>query len=253
MKPSTLPKYLSGLIALGSYLLLVALFVYYFNTHHTRKAPTHYVKKDQKVVTVSLMASPPALVTKPKPLPPKKPKPLPPKKKVVKKKLIKKKLVTKKPIKKKPIKKKPIKKVTPKKAIRSKEENRTRQAKRIEALFDQLTTPPKKVNRVSTKQQTQVPQSRQARDSGVENSYLAKVEQLLEGWPAQSEYAGECATVHLRISPTGRFTFTLKRASSNEAFNTGLIAYLKQLQGIGFGSHKGTRSYQFAVEFIAKE
>jgi protein TonB len=42
-------------------------------------------------------------------------------------------------------------------------------------------------------------------------------------------------------------------ASGNDAFNSGLIAYLKQLQKIGFGPHKGNRPYELDVEFIANE
>ena len=82
---------------------------------------------------------------------------------------------------------------------------------------------------------------------------MAKVQSMLEGWPAQSEYAGEKVKVLLHIDPTGSFEFKLKTASNNENFNIGLIEYLKQLQTIGFGHHKGERTYQFEAEFIAKE
>ena len=76
---------------------------------------------------------------------------------------------------------------------------------------------------------------------------------MLDGWPAQSEYAGEKLKVILYINPTGFFEFKLKTASNNQDFNTGLTEYLKQLQDIGFGRHKGERTYQFEAEFIAKE
>jgi protein TonB len=76
---------------------------------------------------------------------------------------------------------------------------------------------------------------------------------MLEGWPAQSEYAGEKVKVLLYIDPTGGFEFKLKNASNNEDFNTGLVEYLEQLQSIGFGRHRGERTYQFEAEFIAKE
>ncbi|MDQ7046524.1 MAG: hypothetical protein Q9M39_02495 [Sulfurovum sp.] len=42
-------------------------------------------------------------------------------------------------------------------------------------------------------------------NSGVENAYLAKVQSLLEGWPAQSDYAGEKVKVVLYIDPQGFF------------------------------------------------
>ena len=90
-------------------------------------------------------------------------------------------------------------------------------------------------------------------ESGVENSYLAKVQRMLEGWPAQSEYAGEKVKVILYINPTGFFEFKLKTASNNQNFNEGLTEYLIQLQDIGFGRHKGKRTYNFEAEFIAKE
>jgi hypothetical protein len=42
-------------------------------------------------------------------------------------------------------------------------------------------------------------------------------------------------------------------ASGNEAFNEGLMAYLKQLQALGFDPHKGNRAYHLNVEFVATE
>ncbi len=88
---------------------------------------------------------------------------------------------------------------------------------------------------------------------GVENAYLAKVQRLLEQWPAQSDFAGEKVKVLLKIRPDGYFDFTLVRRSANPAFNAALSDYLKQLQEFGFGPHKGGRTYLFEAEFIAKE
>jgi protein TonB len=90
-------------------------------------------------------------------------------------------------------------------------------------------------------------------DSGVENAYLAKVQDMLEDWPAQSDYAGEKVKVILFIKPSGLFEFKLQTISSNKAFNSGLVAYLEQLQSIGFGHHKGKRTYEFGAEFIAND
>ncbi len=89
--------------------------------------------------------------------------------------------------------------------------------------------------------------------SGIENAYLAMIEEKLKGWPAQSEYAGEKAKVWIKVEPNGRFIFKVITASGSEAFNSGLVAYLKQLQSIGFGHHKGNRAYELDVEFIATE
>ena len=90
-------------------------------------------------------------------------------------------------------------------------------------------------------------------DSGVEDDYLSKVQSMLEGWPAQSEYAGEKVKVILYIDPTGFFEFKVKSASNNPNFNAGLMEYLEQLQEFGFGRHKGNRTYNFEAEFIVKE
>ena len=90
-------------------------------------------------------------------------------------------------------------------------------------------------------------------DRGVENAYLAKIEEKLKGWPAQSEYVGEKARVMIEIEPSGSFTFRVISASNIPEFNEGLNAYLKQLQRFGFGPHKGDRAYKLDVEFIATE
>ena len=76
---------------------------------------------------------------------------------------------------------------------------------------------------------------------------------MLEGWPAQSEYAGEKVKVLLYIQPSGFFEFKIKSASRNPDFNRGLTEYLEQLQEFGFGRHNGGRTYNFEAEFIAKE
>ena len=90
-------------------------------------------------------------------------------------------------------------------------------------------------------------------DSGVENAYLAKVQALLETWPAQSDYAGEKAMVRLYVKPTGMFEFKVQSQSDNVDFNLGLIDFLMQLQRVGLGRHHAGKTYEFEVEFIAKE
>jgi len=94
--------------------------------------------------------------------------------------------------------------------------------------------------------------NQKSKQTGVESAYLAKVQSLLEGWPAQSEYAGEKVKVILYIRPSGFFDFKIKSASQNHDFNIGLTEYLEQLQEFGFGRHKGGRTYNFEAEFIAK-
>ena len=68
---------------------------------------------------------------------------------------------------------------------------------------------------------------------------------------AQGNYAGEAAKVSFIVQPDGSFVFNVITASANEEFNSGLIAYLKQLQSFGFGRHEGNRAYDIDVEFIA--
>ena len=90
------------------------------------------------------------------------------------------------------------------------------------------------------------------KSSGIENGYKSKVKSILNGWPAQSDFAGNKAKIKFVIEPSGRFEFDVISKSSNEEFNKGLIQYLKQLQKVGFGAHGGDRAYVFDVDFIAE-
>ncbi len=258
--------FISGFLAFGIYFILIGLLIFYFNTRDEKKS-VHYVKKDEKRIQVAL-STPKKLEnkkainpkTKPKPKPkvkPKiKPKPKQKPKKVVKKKVVKEKVV--------------------KKVVKKKDQNLTKPKKKALDLFANVKTPKKKnLITVSDKPIKTIPKNnlikvtdkpisasarissslknQKSSDSGVENAYLAKVQSMLEGWPAQSEYAGEKIKVILYINPTGFFEFKLKTTSNNQNFNEGLTGYLEQLQDIGFGRHKGERTYQFEAEFIAKE
>jgi len=266
-------KYIPGVLAIGVYALLMGLLVFYFNTRSEEKSK-HYVKKDEHRIQVALSAPKKSEKTKPKSKP--KPKPKSKKKPKAKSKV---KPESKKVIKKKRIKEKIIKK---KKHIK-KDVNKTKRKKKNNAknLFANVKTPKKKDPvKVSKKPIKKKPAKRKVKksaiqvnhaaksaserinaslkvqksaDSGVENAYLAKVQRMLEGWPAQSDYVGEKVKVMLYIDPGGSFEFKLKTASSNQNFNEGLTEYLKQLQEFGFGRHKGGRTYQFEAEFIAKE
>ncbi len=259
IKPS---KLIPGALAIGIYFLVIGLLIFYFNTRSEDKSK-RYVKKDEHRIQVALSA-------------PKKVE----KSKVVKKKLKvePKKKVKKKAKPKKDTRKKVIKEKVRKKAVKKKDENLTKPRKRNKAkdLFANVKTPKKKNiikvsdtpiktkpknnlikvtdNQLSASQRINSSlKSQKSSDSGVENAYLAKVQSMLEGWPAQSEYAGEKVKVILYINPTGFFEFKLKTVSNNKNFNEGLTEYLMQLQDIGFGRHKGERTYNFEAEFIAKE
>jgi protein TonB len=223
--------------------------------------------------------------SKPKPKPIVKPKPKPEVKKkaeIVKKPEIAKKpdIVKKEEVKKKIIEEKVVKKIV-KKVVKKKDENLTKpkMVNKPKDLFANISPSPKiekprpklklevSDKPVMTQKSNLIKMSdkpsasnlvsnslkmQKQMDSGVEDAYLAKVQNMLEGWPAQSEYAGEKVKVMLYINPTGFFEFKLKTASGNSDLNEGLTAYLEQLQDIGFGRHKGDSTYHFEAEFIAK-
>ena len=252
-----------GLVAVGIYLLLVGLLLFYF-AHYHNKERKHYVKKNEDRVTVSLATKIPQAATKQrsakkpkqkvKPKRKVRPKPKPKPKKRVVKRIAKAKNVPKK----------------------HKEHNRTKPSKqKIKDLFASVDIPKKPLIRVTDKPIKQTPQKplftmtekrpsaserirdalkrQPSHDSGVEDAYLAHVQEMLEDWPAQSDFAGEKVKVHLKIDPTGHFEFALKRRSNNPDFNDALTHYLQQLQEFGFGPHKGSRTYLFEAEFVAKE
>ncbi len=257
-------KLIWGAWAIAIYVAIIGLLLIYFNTRSDDKSK-HFVKKDEHRIQVALSA--PQKAAKPKQTTPtRKPKIKP---KIKQKPKHKKR--SKKPVKKERIKKKAVKK-----RIKKEDQNRTRPKKeKLSNLFANVKPHKKSMIEVTDKpvttdrksdliKVTEKPMSASQRissslkiqkssDSGIENAYFAKVEEKLKGWPAQSDYAGEKAKVWLRIAPSGYFEFKVLSASNNEAFNSGLAAYLKQLQRFGFGAHRGTRPYEIEVEFIATE
>jgi len=265
MKNIKSSKFIPGILAIGIYFLLIGLLIFYFNTRDDEKSK-HYVKKDEHRIQVALSSSkkfekPKALKKKTKVAVKKKLKAKP---KVKPKKDTKKRIIKEKIVKKKKIVKKDVNKTKHKKKNNAKNlftNVKTLKKKNIIKVSDKpIKTKPKnnfiKVtdNKPSASQRINTSLKEQKNsDSGVENAYLAKVQRMLEGWPAQSEYAGEKIKVILYIDPTGFFEFKLKIVSTNQNFNEGLNEYLMQLQDIGFGHHKGERTYTFEAEFIAKE
>ncbi|WP_295418523.1 TonB C-terminal domain-containing protein [Sulfurovum sp.] len=261
-------KLISGLLAFTVYFTVIGLLLFYFNTRDEKKS-VHYVKKDEHRIQVALSAPSKDKKTREKPKSKPKPKPKP---KPKRKPQVKSKPKPKKEVKKKIIKEKRVKKLT-----RKKDENLTKPKKKQTLdLFANIKTPKKKnIIKVTDEPQKVRPKNnlikvsdktksaserissslkiRKSSDSGVENAYFAKIEEKLKGWPAQSEYAGEMAKVWFKVQPSGSFEFKVITASGNESFNTGLIAYLKQLQRLGFGRHKGDRAYELDVEFVATE
>jgi len=276
------PKLLWGLLAVLIYALLIGLLLFYFNTRN-EVVPKHYVKKNEHRIQVSLSSqkkkkekvSKPTIKQKVKPKakakkikPKPKPKMKEKKKKIIKekvvKKLAKKKVdnnITKKPKKKKLVKK--IKKPKVKKTKIKKEKD----VKKTADLFAKLNTKKhhkeKKKSLTNPKKITKRPSALEkisksanaakSKDKGIENAYFAKVQSLLETWPAQSDFAGQKAMVRIYVKPTGQFEFKVKSKSNNIDFNLGLIDFLEQLQRLGLGKHNGGKTYEIEVEFTAKE
>jgi len=234
---------ISGILAVSLYLCLITLLIWYFSVDKNIK-PKHFVKKNIHSISVSLKSIPkPHKKIKKRHNKHKKIHKIKKYIKKKRKKIIKKKIVKKKIIKKKIIKKHIIKKHIVKK-IRNKDKNSSKKHIKHSAksLFDKI-----KVKKTKSKDT----QKKIDKDNGIKNAYFASIEEKLKDWPTQSNYAGETAIVSMKIETSGDFTFKIKSASSNIEFNIGLKSYLKQLQRIGLGRHKGGRAYIIDIEFIA--
>ena len=258
VKPS---KLIPGALAIGIYLVVLGSLVFYFNSRTEDKAKK-YVKKDEHRIQVALSSS-----SKPKSVTKKKEKAKPTKKGEKKsapkpKKSTKKRVIKEKVVKKKSVKKKVVKKRKPKKN-NTKDLFANVKAPKKKNIISVTDKPIKSTPKNNLIKMTDNPKSatfrinnslknQKSKQTGVESAYLAKVQSLLEGWPAQSDYAGEKVKVILYIRPSGFFDFKIKSASQNHDFNRGLTEYLEQLQEFGFGRHKGGRTYNFEAEFIAK-
>lgn len=257
---------ISGILAFGIYFALIGVMIFYFNTREQKK-PVHYVKKSEDRIRVTMSAPKPApkkevkktpkKVEKAKPKP--KPKPKKTEKKREEKKVIKEKVVKKAKVVKK---KKDVNTTKPKKVNKPKDlfanVTSTKKPSKPKPKIEKKPQEPKKSIKVpekvsATELVSNTLKSQKKSDVGIENAYLAMIEEKLKGWPAQSDYAGEKARVVIQVEPSGLFRYKVISASGNEEFNSGLISYLKQLQKIGFGPHQGNRPYELDVEFIAKE
>ena len=229
-------KVFSGIFAFAAYFVLVTLLLYYFN-HHSEKKAVHYVEKNDNRIEVTLggeKKKSPAPKKKRKPKKNKKPKP---KTGTVKKA------------------RKHIPKKTEKAVKKSVDSKKKKQAN-VHSLFAGLNEKKPEKKSVETERKKRISESFKnikSSDQGIKNAYFAKVEKMLQGWPAQSEFAGETVKVWLKIEPDGSFDFKVLSASNNEEFNRGLIQYLKQLQKVGFDPHQNSKAYELNVEFVAKE
>jgi protein TonB len=268
--------FISGVMAVGIYCFVIGLLLFYFNAQNTQKS-LHYVHKNENRIRVTMSApknkakikkkqpSKKKIISKRKPVkkPKSKTKESVKKPKNTHKKVIKEKVFKKVKPKKKP--KKVLKKVPPKKVNKPKDlfanvsfskKPKKKNSKKVTHKylkqkhdnFIKISSKPSASDLVSSSLKIQ-----KKSDRGIENAYLAHIEEKLRGWPAQSDYVGEKAKVWIRVEPSGKFVFKVITASANPDFNRGLIGYLKQLQSIGFGAHKAKRAYEINVEFIATE
>ncbi len=227
-------KLISGALAIGVYLCLVAVLLYYFNYRNTDRA-VHYVKKNSHAMAVSLAGG---------------------RRKSIEKK-------GKKSTASKKEKPKKIRNITSPNKTAQKSKKAKKRAKKIKtkSLFSAIKTPAKKSKSKASKHSERTASQRvaesmkktQLQDKGVENRYFASIEEKLRGWPAQANYAGEQISVWLKVYPSGSFEFKIQKFSANSEFNEALIAYLKQLQEIGLGRHSNPKPYQIEVEFEARE
>ena len=224
-------KLFAGLAAFGIYFLMLGLILYYFGYRHESR-PTHFVQKNEKGIAVSLAGpsrpGPRKTPAKTRPKPKHHPKP----RNVTSKKAH----PVKAPVKKAPSRKHPDTK----------------------KLFSKVKLPKKQPPRPGGGKKGSTGKKgeslkKSSHDSGVENAYLARVESLLKGWPAQANFAGEEIDIRLTIYKDGSFDYKILKLSNNPDFNRELIAYLKQLQRVGFGPHRREKPYDIEVQFIAHE
>ena len=225
-------KLLAGLAALGIYFALITMILYYFGYRSTEKKATHFVRKNEKGIAV-MLAGPPSPTSK---------RVIRPKRKSRKKQHTKPRNVA--------VEKKSRERKTSKKAIPKKRPD-TRK------LFSKVKIPSKKKEHTGgaagTKKRGERMLRRNRHESGMENAYLAKVENLLKGWPAQANFAGEEIDIRFNIYRDGSFDYKILKLSGNPDFNRELINYLKQLQRIGFGPHARKKPYEIEVQFVAHD
>ena len=214
-------KIISGLIAVGVYFILISLILYYFNYRSSTKS-IHYVAKNTNSISVTLTTQ---------------------------------KLSKSKPKEKR--KKQHTKKVRNVKTTKPNKIKYTKKAKPIKPkeLFASVKPKIVKKNKSKTKQEKTNKSIKKSKnsDKGRVNKYFANIEQKLKGWPAQANFAGETISITLKIYKSGSFEFKINKLSSNTDFNESLVAYLKQLQSIGFGVHSGKKAYKVEVEFVATD
>ncbi len=240
------PKYLFGIIAVGIYAAVIALVFYYFGYHRTEES-TRFTAEKGEAITVNLQSPAPrerprtsrsGSKTSPGTRQRTRPKPI----------------TTPEPPKKKPTR--PVQKAPAKKAFRPKNlfahVNPSRPAerppKKAQKPPSQSTRSPKGTSRSDRRSIRQ----QNTRQKGIEDRYLARVQDRLYGWPTQPGFVGAKMTIGLNIRPDGRFTYEVLTPSADPEFNRTLERYLNALQAEGFGPVPTGRSYSFKVDIVAK-
>jgi len=260
-KTNRTSTFISGVLAVGIYLFLLLALIIYFNTREETK-PIHYVKKNENAIRVT-MASPPSQEVTPETkkeikTPQTKTRDSVKKQKDTKKKIRKEEVVKKKPNKKpkkKKDKKPPPKKINKRKDLfknlptskkaKKKTEKPEKSKKKTIKQKEKKSTAMDMLNNNSIKVQKKS-------DRGVVNAYFAKIEEKLNGWTAQSEYAGASVEIWIEIESNGRFKFRIKKYSSNEMFNEGINNYLKRLKIRGLDKHTRKKPYSFNITIVAE-
>jgi len=233
----------AAIVSIGIYFAIVFLILYYFDYRNSNK-PVHYVKKNSNHIAVSLSEAPKPTSTQTKS--PKIDNPVSQKSKSKPKKI--RNITAKKSKPKKQIKKskKSAKKIRTKELFASiHKKPQTKKATKSKSS--------KKIAKTAAQRVRESLKKRDDSDRGVENAYIASVQERLRGWPAQSNFAGEQISVQIRIHPDGSFEFKVQRLSNNSQFNDALITYLKQLQSIGLDPQSYGNPYEIDVKFTATE
>ena len=242
------PKYGFGIVAVGIYALIIVLVFYYFGYHPTEKSTQYTVKKGD-AITVDLRSS---LSPKHSRKPNAKAKSKAPSKNRHRNRP--KPIASPKPSKAKPTR--PVRKTPVKKPVRPK--SLFAHVQPSKPTKKPKNHPPKSApERSKAHQRTPGAASHSVkqptvRQQGVENRYLAGVQERLYGWPTQPGFVGAKITIGLTILPNGRFTYEVLTPSSNPEFNRTITRYLDRLRRSGFDPTPGGRSYAFKVDIVAK-
>jgi hypothetical protein len=281
-------KVVSGFVALGIYLGLIFLVLYFYNIHNTKIQK--FAEKPSDRVTVTLVNSDKTVFNKsakksntikpiipiPIPIPLKQPKSVskkhvpkkvvPPKRKVPKKVVRPKRKVPKKVV---PPKRKVPKKVVPPKksakdlfsSVKTKDVAKRPVKQEHRAVKKPPRVIPKEPSRVkhnssisdrikNTHQTGRVSNSN--RDRGVKSAYVSKVKRHMNNWNAGSVHKGKRVSLSLTIYSSGKFKYRILSGGDMDMKNS-LSQFLDRLNRMGqLGRHSKSSPYTIKVNFIVR-